>query len=165
MSEIKQISTGKAELLIVKVPEGAANFAYLPVNEMLQYDIPVNYVSLIKLPQGNWQIVGISDQLTEEQCAELMQSESMVIDNSGNTTLYLSPVDYHATAKEAFASLMQSNECYTLNPYAGMFTPRPPQEDTGDLGKIIGDVIYNDMRDLFLAAEANTGTWLVLKRI
>lgn len=61
----------------------------------------------IKLPPGQWSIVGWSDELTEEQCEN-------IVDVSVKQGSYISFVDYefvdfYHTATESFASLLRSH--------------------------------------------------------
>jgi hypothetical protein len=150
MSEIKQVSTGKAELLLVKVPEGwklsgtTPNFLYFYPSKS------------IKLPEGNWQIVGISDQLTEEQCRELFVKGG----NESIGELYKFNDLFYAEAIKAGAALLKANDCYTVNPYG----EKPELSYTGDNCE---DDVVDYIHKLYLhtKAEAHTGSWLFLKRL
>jgi hypothetical protein len=177
MSEIKQISTGKAEVLAIKTTVTPKNPHFNTVgNKMfLTYFTRNSYgwdQHNAEIPPSIYKILGLSNALTEEQCRELITPEIVAeLDNGHGVQEYFGFIDFtdednaFDTAKESLNSLMRVNECFTVNPYAGIFTPRLPHQDAGDLGQIIGDVIYNDMKELFMQAEANTGSWLILKRL
>lgn len=157
MSEIKQVNTGKAELLIVKVPEGAYRFYVdLGIEDWFVSYTWDNqrYNWAIKVPAGNYTPLGLSDQLTELQYAEVLGATEY-IDDLG----YFLPVygywgfKHYKTAKEAFASLMQANQCYTENPL------QLEWDEACTYGH--GGCNYDE----YFAEQENVGSWLILKRI
>lgn len=158
MSEIKQINTGVAEVLAVKVPEGAIRFAI--EQDALFCHIKAGVYKLVKLPPGKWTPLGIDTELTEEDFDPL-------VDHAMGTYLnYLTDKYELDTSKEAFESLMQANSLYSVNPYE-----QPTFEyDFGDEGPTdyLLESANNDFdlrMNQWQQAEANTGTWLILKRL
>jgi len=70
------------------------------------------------------------------------------------------------TGKESFESLLRANKIYQVNPFAGMFTPRLADRSiSGDLGSVLGDLIYNDLRDEWKQAEEFVGNWICLIKV
>lgn len=168
MNEFKQLHPKEGiELLAVKVPEGASLFK---VTDRLEFDeldqnSGMQMPDYIMLPEGNWQIVGISDQLTEEQCREVMPVSYLPFPNFDpigfevndelGTTIY-------NTAKEAFESLMQSERCYSENPYGPDLCEHNRQCYDSCQGSCWtrADIDSEEWQ----AAEANTGSWLIIKK-
>jgi hypothetical protein len=75
MGEIKQFTTTKGAFAIVRVPDDAYNFITnnFPTNENNLWFYhndgcnPLHNLAPIGLPEGDWQIIGLRDSLTEEQ--------------------------------------------------------------------------------------------------
>jgi hypothetical protein len=185
MDNIKQISTGKAELLIVKVPDTTSNHTDRYSSERKRWGIDYDYPTESKhytkhggmglmvkdfggrkyYPgENDLQALGLSTELTEEQCRELLNQDPinslyLIVDSNhtidtwvGNDGVLGSITrTRYGQAKEAFASLMQANECYTENPYTHPSKLAP----TG----------YNENKQNWKEAEANNGSWLILKKL
>lgn len=119
---IKQHTLQNGErLLLVPVQEEACNFDYHKLMKILVFDNKDtgSYMDFIQLPMdGNWQLIGISDEITEEQAKELVLTR---VDQSSFPTSmeyynYLSDRMVHLsfdldTALESFQSLLQSLGC------------------------------------------------------
>lgn len=124
-----QFTNGNRTYLFVELPEGTKH-PQITHNAMwysLHYridDKPKDTLQgweCIKLPQGDWKIVGIVQDLTEEQCIPLV--ECLV--NEKNNQLYRNyeygipqPVCVACiSAKESFYSLLRKNRFLLNNPY------------------------------------------------
>jgi hypothetical protein len=92
------------KLIAVKVPEGARTFAI--ELDALFCHMRLGVYELIKLPEGNWTILGLSTELTEEQCIELMPIEDGLY--YFNYTKFKNLPNYRVKAKESFASFLSS---------------------------------------------------------
>lgn len=174
MSEIKQINTGVAELLAILLPEGAYDFTVM-YGSIFSYRISKKENRCQTLSPGNWTPLGIDTELTEEQCREVMP----LAENSSRFQRYMSNESFNShigyidegcdTAKEAFASLMQSNGCYSVNPYG-----EEPNHLDYKFEKFKGELHFKSERDKNMycdkweqwkQAEENTGPHLILKNI
>lgn len=152
---MKIINTGVADVLAIKAPPHTTGWA---IGNGVIYLSSV----AVKLPPGNWEPLGI--ELTEEQCREIIPRYNKAYPNYGNghDGMFL-------TAKEAFASLMQANGCYSVNPYG-----EEPNHLDYKFEKFKGEFhfkserdknMYCDKWDQWQQAEANTGPHLILKNI
>lgn len=183
MSEIKIIDTGKCKLLAVMVPEGASVFkivmkykstSRLPCFEdrlktlYLTYEGKLGALHEIKLPQGNWQILGLSTEITEEQWYDLVNSLPDPYSNSHhrnykdycrNYSITRSQYIFN-TAKESGLSLLEANECYSTNPM------EPVWEQTDANGTPYNKHFdYYSYLRAYKEAQQNTGTWLILRKL
>lgn len=112
------LKTESGEYLVVDVPEtlyksyiysvGASKYlcAYYQSNENWKYKD-------FYLPPGNWEIIGLYPGITEEQMAGIVEgfegyayADYMRYENGL----------YYYTALESFASLLEANRIYTVNP-------------------------------------------------
>lgn len=168
-NKIKQFSTGKTDILAVMVPEGAHGFELTKWNYQKQdylgrftllYDSLKMETNLkkgdrphVQLPEGNWQIVGLSTEVTEGQWRELML----------RTKSFLSgvfPVFHYSgfeTAKESGLSLIEANECFSVNPLDGV-----PRYVYGQNNS--ANTVWYTEKD-YQQAQENTGTWLILRKL
>lgn len=111
MNDIKIIDTGKTTILAVNIPEDAHSFEI--------QENPVeggNHISMLlgtpdyacvfspNLPEGDWQIVNLSNEITEEQARKIIPHKIARFIKYPITI----PNRFYETAKEAFNSLMQS---------------------------------------------------------
>jgi hypothetical protein len=165
MDIIKQISTGGAELLLVKISkECSEHHIGINKNGSRLYLWDGKGLST-QLPSDGWQLLGLSDQLAEELCKELIGADEYIKDLG-----YFLPVygywgfKYYKTLKEAFSTLMQSCEAYKENPCG--------EEPINVGGYYGGDMVVRSIVSqqrkryvLWNEAEANTGSWLVLKKL
>lgn len=74
-----------------------------------------------EIPKG-FELVGIHPELTEEECKMIV--ERLFFAEAKPHPYYVNYTDetyYCDTAKEAFDTLMQKLECYTVNPYGDYF--------------------------------------------
>jgi len=160
---IKEIKTEKFSGLAMLVPDDATKFSLKKTKkgkpDQLHYFIPytcdaVSNQRLVILPSEDYLFVGKATELTEEQCAEITPN-----------SFYGRFIDYNmlevncGTAKESFASLMQSLQCYSVNPLS---------DPEGTMRQGDGYVYYSASDEEFEEyekAQANTGTWLILKKL
>ena len=93
----KEIQLTDKTLLVVSVPKEASNLVVdgngSSTVRLSFYDSGWDW---IKLNKGNWQLLGIYPELTEEQIATI------------------------GLDLESFQSLMEREKCYTVNPYGKM---------------------------------------------
>lgn len=171
MSQIKQLSPKEGvTLLAYLLPK--VEYSFIRVERWGQGNFLFGrpkYIGEInlneQLPEGNWQLLGTPEQITEEVwqtllptfvCAPFRNRYINFLDIEG---------DLLTSATKSGTSFLQANELYSKNPLAGIFMPRPTERQEKDLGSVLGDVMYQDLRDRFLEAEANTGTWVILQRV
>jgi hypothetical protein len=176
---IKEIKTEKFEGLAVLVPDGfkggVANMNYLigyvdnpktmihekhfnsPYAIQKQLDrvgkLP-EFIALpaIKLPHGEYMIVGKSSELTEDQCEFIARQNPLM------------PVQ---TFKQRFNALMHSMECYSINPLGKKPERMVPFMGRGHYTENQMDRIerFNIELRIWEEAEKKTGTWLILQKI
>lgn len=123
MLKTKTISTDKATLLVVEMPEGVNEYHHSRAGVSLsQGDGSYLFIS------GNWQILGRLPDITEGQFEKIVDSGDQ---EPGNDKYILKWKDYEVanvgeecpymdysldTATESFYSLLQANEVYFENP-------------------------------------------------
>ena len=127
-----RVNTGKADLLFVKIPEDS-------------------------ILDGNWQIIGLANEITEEHCEDLVESETDIWLQKMTYNCYTKKDAAYLSAKESFESLMEANEIYSVNPYG-----KEP-EDVPHLGA--WTQYRREKWQEWKKAEERTGKWLVLRRI
>lgn len=167
---IKEIKTDRFEGLAVLVPDDAYAFT----NELASHQIDyiqdtefnegfLNMSSCILL-KNYWnhplQIIGKATELTEEQCAEIVDNEedfdpddmdlcgddyepNIIYKNYGRKRKNVREFTFNK-ATDSLLSLMQSLECYSVNPY--------------------GDRAFNSGAGKWQEAQANVCTWIILRK-
>ena len=115
----KQIELTNKTVLVVGLPEESDRFKMFPdigSQPYLSYFIGVetyrDYVDT------GFELVGIHPELTEQECKRVV--ERLFFAEAKPHPYYVNYTDeayYCDTAKEAFDTLMQKLECYTVNPY------------------------------------------------
>ena len=112
----KEIQLTDKTLLVVSVTKEASDLTLPKVGMADLYfrtddkEYEDGYIS-VGIPQGDWQLLGIYPELTEEQ------SKSVVESYYGGTKFHNYIGDMMLdTAKESFQSLMEREKCYTVNP-------------------------------------------------
>lgn len=128
MTQIKQHTLQSGEMiLMVPLPSDASDLELSHFNYQ-KYDYTDDWTLIFKsnednityingdrphrhLPQGNWQLVGLSDEITEEQASTVIDEPSLFV-----YVDYTAKVDFGMkrkfdTALESFKSLMQSLGC------------------------------------------------------
>lgn len=158
----KQINTGVAELLLVKVPDDAHDIDYRNGVKLLSWltKHSSSYEGIdFYEPEYDCELLGIAHELTEEVWDTLVESP---IDISGGISVYH---DYTetilccVTATESGLSLLRANEVYAVNPY-------PDPELTMKQGD--GFTYYgasDEEFDQYDKAQQNTGKWIMLKKV
>lgn len=118
---IQEVTTGKGPVLLVAVPEGVKTVCgdlslgklvgdYLTDHTLMPY--------IIDLPTGEWELLGLYPGLTEEQAARVVGTMEL----AGKIGFFdygsLPDITFpFSTALESFATLMQRERRYTVNPY------------------------------------------------
>ena len=162
-----QVNTGKADLLFVKVPEDAHDFQ-IDHNKNIECDqlyyraifmnLP-NIGTTRSLPPGKWKIIGLANEITEEQCEDLVESETDIWLQKMTYKCYTKNDAAYLSAKESFESLMEANEIYSVNPlqkpmYSSLF---------GEDKKMMSE--YKERLSKWKRAEERTVKYLVLEQI
>ena len=102
------VKTSKTELLLVKVPDGSSNFKLESFFKWLLY----NEDEFIQLPYGNYQLIGLLKDITEEAAAELVDTTFLHKKHNIKLYKYVSYQDGFVgfeSAKESLQSLCESH--------------------------------------------------------
>jgi len=129
-----EITTSKGTWLFVPVPEpGEYELRHLGSPQMSGKNQPT--VCLLKngarqivctLPAGEYEIISLLSQLTEEQAAGIVESGGHPAENSPCYKDYKDSQDFVCSdALTSFHSLLAANKCYTENPYWHPGTEKP----------------------------------------
>lgn len=121
MTQIKQHTLQSGEkILLVKVPSDAVEIKHSKIGNWLSWMIPdgdyLEFAPIQDLPEGNWQLIGLSDEITEEQAKELVDVSEWYDPYQtpyGAIPCYKGYIDdvWKWQALESFKSLMQSLGC------------------------------------------------------
>lgn len=164
--DIKEIKTENFEGLAVLVPDDFKDYAGANNNELFYWTETCtqstgDYPYSVHVPNiKEYKILGKANELTEEQCETITPC---VYD--GREDVNVMGLIYECydgsdftcnTAKESFASLMQSIRCYSVNPVPN---PEPQFDERGN-----GGYCETWVKD-YEKAQANTGTWIILKKL
>lgn len=120
----KEIQLTDKTLLVVGLPEKVNKLCTIRPNAIL---IEVESLLLsIPIPDdwhdGNWQLLGIYPELTEEMAKQVVLEIYTPNDAANQYENYNG--DYFLdTALESFKSLMEREKCYTVNPYSEFECP------------------------------------------
>lgn len=157
MNNIKFINTGKKELCLVLADKELQGFFFDEEDCSLVgwYD-DIHYESY-KLPtEFKYGFVKPSNEISEEQ-AERIVDEAFNAYNEHTYKIYEDVVVsgcYVANALESFKSLLQTNECYSENPY-----PHPSDIEPTNRTH------FDSITEQWQKAEQNVGNWIVLEVI
>lgn len=164
MSKIRVIDTGKCKVLALLLDSyfvypagivGSEFYYWTTVSAQNMGDYPMSE----HLPDGEWEYLGFSTELNEEQWKEIIESagwpyiglyKNYSTDESGKLNHKPYP-----TASQSGLSLLEANQCYSKNPY-------------GEYIQDLADGKYKDTKekhDKFQQAQENTGSWLLLKQL
>lgn len=167
---IRKIKTEKFEGLAVLVPDVKMFFKIH--NEYLVMGVSSEDVGgkIKKIQRGDnrgfirseliygCEILGKVEELTEDQCADIVELGEAGSFYGYNFTVYKNyknsedKGDWFFKSTISFASLMQSMECYSVNPYG-----ERPKADI---------FIDNTIRwKIWDYAQKKVGTWLILKKV
>lgn len=160
----KQINTGVAELLLVKVPDDATGFSMcfhstrmIFKTSDVSYPRTVGGDAFIDFDRGPKRMLGFAHDLTEEVWATIVAKTYGPDSDEPDRYLDYWENEWIAfTATESGLSLLRANECYAVNPY-GKTRPWIHDEDAGTDREHLG---YN-----WDHAQQNTGKWIALKPI
>jgi hypothetical protein len=101
--------------IAVEVPDDSGNFDV--AEGSLYYNAAYYGFGAIgrmkKLPPGKWKILGLSTELTEEQCEELVEQHF----DTGEFKEYVLGFYQYRSAKQSFESLLRSKGIVDRNPY------------------------------------------------
>lgn len=109
----KQIQVGSNKLLVLDMPVGAKDFKIFAHTWTLEPKYMPDLFRLL-LPIGEYELVGLKDDITEEQWAEIVPCYG--IERYHNFKAPTQYVEYlYKTAKESGLSLLQANSCNYKN--------------------------------------------------
>lgn len=122
-----EIKTGKATILVVKVPEGSKEFniGFWGNPDMGGNNVQALYSSDSRPPikvlgrikeVGNWKLLGLSTELTEDQWKEILPKYKYD-KHLGEYENYTDSDEYFKTATESGRSLLVANRFFEKNPY------------------------------------------------
>jgi len=125
----------------------------------------------IKITDGDWKVIGLAEKISEEQAGDIVfraktgryrnyTHQDVDLDEVGLLNALL--LNKFETAKESFLSLMESVNCYSVNPF-----PEPNKEDY-NMGNHIADggrVHFSFDKIRSKKAQERTGSWLILKEV
>lgn len=141
MNNIKPFTTSKGEFLAVLLPDDGIvpnmTLNSLKKTILSYWDKSLKDAAHIELPKGKYSIIGLQSEINEEQARKIMMP--------------------YFTALQEFNSLIQSIECYTVNPY-GEDIPYNAVFDAIDVANLQAKIT------LWQQAQQNTGNWLILKK-
>jgi len=174
---MRQLTTTKATLLVVKVPSDIESYYLCFESTRLvfgSYDTTfprtVGGEVFIDLPKGKKKILGLPNEISEEVWSELME---ITFDTPKMYKDYLAPTKFGTdmpgmSATESAKSLFQANGLNWENPYD---IPTEPWfddtylDESGD-ERFAGEMqSYRDNLLDYQVAEQNSGPFLVLKLI
>jgi hypothetical protein len=149
---MKEIQTNGITILLVEVPEDATYFNLH--HNILLYPLGNDDVDGIRLPIGQYQILGKSTELSEEQMKEICDKWKYGWNN------YLYPdTTYYPTVQESYLSLLEANGIVDRvnydKPICDCNGKCTEEQQFGCLGD---HVIYEE-------AQSKVKHYLVLKRI
>lgn len=122
---IKTIKTNGKNVCIVQVPEGATDITISDQNGLWYRSGKVwDDSAPVCLPPGNWRILGLSNELSEEQMkdvCEVAQEVSYWDDINDEYFVYYGHdgigARYAHTVQESYASFLTANKLFSENPY------------------------------------------------
>lgn len=157
MSQIKLLQPKEGvTLLAVKVPEGADEICIpnVYITPHLQIWMPPRRVlpdgeDIIELPEGNWQLLGIATEIPEEVWQGIMPKGKVRYKDFVGGYLF-------KKATDAAISMLEAHEVYSVNPIP---VPEAQFDERGN-----GGYCEKWIKE-YEKAEANTGHWVILKRV
>lgn len=159
---IKEISTDKARLLFVKVPEDASDLVLPKIGIAdIYFHLNSGEYGSIGIPPGSWSDPVRVEEVTEGMASQILPSKPFYPDYfNGETTEILFPdfeddMCYKAVdAIDSFQSLLEANEIYTVNPLG-----ERPVVKTNDMFLEYGNIRDQEKWD---SLQENTASWLML---
>lgn len=169
----KQINTGVAELLLVKVPDDAQGFRicngpnyWISYMHSIQLHEHINHymgeLELVEIPKGNYELLGIAHELTEKVWATIVEHTGFHMGLPTYKDYGTTDLPYYGTsATESGLSLLRANEVFNKNPYGidpyGLVSPV--------CGETCSCVVGCYQAANYDDAQQNTGKWVLLKKI
>lgn len=167
---MKEITTNGITILFVEVPEDATWFQIMPrqgiVNECLRYNFGTLRfgIKYEQLPSGQYQILGKSTELSEEQkeeiCDQVSSFGKMYWKN------YLLPMSFTDgfTVQESYLSLLEANGIVDRNPYEKPDADKILDEYSCN-ENVIAKMVYREDLEQWQEAQSKVKHYLVLERI
>lgn len=150
---MKEVTTNNQTILLVEVPEDVTGFNLH--HNILLYPLGNDDVDGIRLPIGQYQILGKSTELSEEQMKEICATRF----NGANYHDYLKENVWFKTVQESYLSLLEDNGIVDRvnykKPICDCNGKCTEEQQFGCLGD---HVIYEE-------AQSKVKHYLVLKRI
>jgi len=169
---MKEIQTNGITILLVEVPEDATDFNLH--HNILLYPLGNDDVDGIRLPIGQYQILGKSTELSEEQMKEICEYKEIdSYDCDGmvwydiyrnyalDDSYWLNSCDQFFTVQESYLSLLEANGIVDRNNLAN-------HDTTTILGSSPSGIYYevlDELRDKWQESQSKVKHYLVLKRI
>lgn len=167
---MKQINTGKAELLFIKHNFGDHPFILTKdIDPETEEVFPLLYCkalgTFIELPEANWSEPYNPFDFTEEQWKDILPNYECAIRGyldytTGRPDILLK------TATESGLSLLITNKVYRENPYGEY--PKEPCLDHNSCSWLSPSEKYNEYLDMcneWEALEENVGNWICLIKV
>lgn len=104
---MKEIQTNGITILLVEVPDGATRF--VTDWKFLIVDIFSPTQKMIPIPEGGWQILGKSTELSEEQMKEICEECFGRYLDYKNPNLMGEAIAVWETVQESYLSLLEAN--------------------------------------------------------
>lgn len=103
----KEITTRKATILVVYLPEGATGLIVNDGNII----VAIKYLAAmdIKIPDGNWQHLGQLSDITEEQWKDVVEDSKCFVTDEIGYIDYLNDDQLCPLAKKSGLSLLKAN--------------------------------------------------------
>lgn len=119
---IKEVTTGKGPVLFVAVPDATKSVELIDSFGRQWLERRGEHIANLK--KGSYELLGIYPGLTEDQAARVVEAVYHPrFENPDEGDVLIGYVNYSAeeplmhTALESFATLMQRERLYTVNPY------------------------------------------------
>lgn len=97
------------EYWVVEIPKGAIKF-FIALHDGLHFiwELPNGKREIMELPPGNWTLIGISDEITELECQDIVETFSLDR-RTGHKDYGSKYISYpFSTATQSFQSLLTS---------------------------------------------------------
>jgi len=171
---MKEIKTNGIKALFVEVPEDISSLMSIQQNNvLLLWRSDIDYLE-IQLPSGQYQILGKSTELSEEQMKEICEYKEIdSYDCDGmvwydiyrnyalDDSYWLNSCDQFFTVQESYLSLLEANGIVDRNNLAN-------HDTTTILGSSPSGIYYevlDELRDKWQESQSKVKHYLVLKRI
>lgn len=166
---MKQLQTTKATLLVVKVPEGNTTWVLYNGTQRMHHggpsdmiifneNVPGSFMARRQIPYADWEILGLSTEITEEVWRMIMPR---MFEGSPNFPDYSYVPEFSVIAKnatESARSFIEANGFHWENPY------EKPDRLCDYYRDALGlNLEYFEAQTLYNEAEQITEPFLILK--